>query len=65
MKPLAVLRSATSAAAQLLGLDGKLGTLAPGKLADLIAVPGDPTRDLHVMERVRFVMKAGAVEKRE
>jgi imidazolonepropionase-like amidohydrolase len=65
MKPLAALRSATSSAAQLLGVDDKLGLLAPGKLADVIAVAGDPTRDMHVMERVRLVMKEGVVYKSE
>jgi imidazolonepropionase-like amidohydrolase len=65
MKPLAALRSATSSAAQLLGVDDKLGLLAPGKLADVIAVAGDPTRDMHVMERVRLVMKEGAIYKNE
>jgi len=61
MKPLAALRAATSADAMLLGVDDKLGTLAPGKLADVIAVPGDPSRDIRAMERVRFVMKNGVI----
>jgi imidazolonepropionase-like amidohydrolase len=65
MKPLAALRSATASAAQLLGVDDKLGQLAAGKLADVIAVPGDPTRDMHVMERVRLVMKEGVIYKNE
>jgi imidazolonepropionase-like amidohydrolase len=64
MKPLAALRAATSVDAQLLGVDGKLGTLAAGKLADVIAVPGDPTKDITAMERVSFVMKDGVVYKR-
>ena len=65
MKPLAALRSATSADAQLLGVDDKLGTLAPGKLADVIAVAGDPTRDMRLMQHVRLVVKEGVVYKNE
>jgi imidazolonepropionase-like amidohydrolase len=61
MKPLAALRAATSVDAKLLGLDDKLGVLAAGKLADVIAVPGDPTKDITAMERVSFVMKDGVV----
>ncbi len=61
MKPLAAIRSATSVDAKLLGVADKLGTLAAGKLADVIAVPGDPTRDISAMERVMFVMKGGQV----
>jgi imidazolonepropionase-like amidohydrolase len=63
MKPLAAIRAATSADARLLGVDGTLGTLAAGKLADVIAVAGDPSRDAHAMERVVFVMKDGVVYK--
>jgi imidazolonepropionase-like amidohydrolase len=61
MKPLAALRSATSVGATLLGIDDKLGTLAPGKLADVIGVPGDPSREISAVERVMFVMKDGVV----
>jgi imidazolonepropionase-like amidohydrolase len=61
MKPLAALRSATSADAKLLGIDDKLGTLEPGKLADVIGVPGDPSSDISVVEKVLFVMKDGVV----
>jgi len=61
MKPLAALRSATSIDARLFGVDDKLGTLEVGKLADVIAVPGDPSRDITAVERVFFVMKDGAV----
>jgi imidazolonepropionase-like amidohydrolase len=60
MKPLAALRAATSADAKLLGR-ADLGSLEPGKLADVIAVPGDPTGDVTAVERVFFVMKDGAV----
>jgi imidazolonepropionase-like amidohydrolase len=65
MKPLAAVRAATSADARLLGVDGKVGTLEAGKLADVIAVGGDPARDIHAMERVLFVMKDGVVYKNE
>ncbi len=61
MKPLAAIRTATSIDAQLLGVAAKLGTLEAGKLADVIAVPGDPTKDITAMEKVSFVMKDGVV----
>jgi imidazolonepropionase-like amidohydrolase len=61
MKPLAALRSATSVDAKLLGIDDKLGTLETGKLADVIAVPGDPSREITATEKVFFVMKEGVV----
>ncbi len=60
MKPLAAVRTATSVDAALLGVSDR-GTLEAGKLADLVAVPGDPSRDIAVMERLFFVMKGGAV----
>ena len=63
MSPLEALRTATVYAADLLGVDDR-GVIAPGKLADLVAVPGNPLKDIHVMERVIFVMKGGAVYKR-
>jgi imidazolonepropionase-like amidohydrolase len=61
MKPLAALRAATSVDAKLLDVDDKLGTLEAGKLADVIAVPGDPSRDIRAIEKVFFVMKDGVV----
>jgi len=64
MAPVAALRSATSVDAALLGLSAKLGTIEPGKLADLVAVPGNPLDDIRVTERVLLVMKDGAVVKR-
>jgi len=60
MKPLAAIRTATSVDAALLGVTDR-GTLEAGKLADLVAVPGDPSRDIAAMEKVFFVMKGGAV----
>lgn len=61
MTPEQALRSATLGGAELLGWADKLGTLEPGKLADIIAVPGDPLVDVGVLENVRFVMKNGVV----
>ena len=64
MTPAAALRAATSVAATLLGIDDRLGTLTAGKLADIIAVPGNPLTDITATERVSFVMKEGVVVKR-
>ena len=58
---MAAIVSATSAAADLLGLADEIGTLEAGKLADIVAVRGDPLSDITVMQRVEFVMKAGEV----
>jgi len=65
MSPIAALKSATSVDAELLGLAAKVGTLEPGKLADVIAMPGDPTRDITATGRVAFVMKEGRTIKRD
>jgi imidazolonepropionase-like amidohydrolase len=64
MPATSALKSATSANAQLLGISGKVGTLEAGKLADVVAVPGDPTVDITVTERVLLVMKEGKILKR-
>ena len=64
MSPAAALRSATSGGAALLGVDDRLGTIATGKLADIIAVPGNPLDDIRQTEHVLFVMKEGAIVKR-
>jgi imidazolonepropionase-like amidohydrolase len=63
MSPAAALRSATSAPAEMLGMAGQLGVVAPGAYADLIAVRGDPLADIRELERVGFVMKDGNVFK--
>lgn len=63
MPPMKALQSATLEAARLLGVDNDLGTLEPGKLADIVAVPGDPLADISVMTQVHFVMKAGKIHK--
>lgn len=61
MPALEALRSATLQAAKLLGNDKLVGTVAAGKLADIIAVPGDPSADISLMMRVNFVMKGGVI----
>ena len=61
MSPMDAIRSATSRAADLLDMNGDLGTIAPGAYADVIAVSGDPLRDISVLKNVTFVMKDGAV----
>jgi imidazolonepropionase-like amidohydrolase len=65
MKPIDALRSAASADADLLGLADKIGTLEAGKLADVIAVPGDPAENIRQTEHVFFVMKDGVIYKNE
>ena len=61
MTPAQAIRSATVTASELLGMQDSLGTLEAGKLADIVAVPGDPLADIGVMEKVDFVMKAGVI----
>jgi imidazolonepropionase-like amidohydrolase len=63
MAPMDALRAATSRAAELLGMQGELGVIAPGAYADVVAVNGDPLKDIEVMKDVRFVMKDGKVFK--
>ncbi len=63
MSPAAAVRSATVDAAELLGRSATIGTIAPGKDADIIAVSGDPTADVRLLEKVDFVMKHGRVHK--
>jgi imidazolonepropionase-like amidohydrolase len=63
MTPLQAIRSATSNAAELLELQNDAGSIAPGKYADLVAVKGDPLRDITQLEKIDFVMKGGEVFK--
>jgi imidazolonepropionase-like amidohydrolase len=65
MKPTQALRTATTAAAELLGWSDKMGTVEAGKWADLVAVSGDPLKDITELQRVKFVMKSGAVFKND
>ena len=62
---LAVIRAVTSNAAEMLGWADRIGTIEPGKFADLVAVAGDPVADIGELERVRFVMKGGQVVRNE
>jgi imidazolonepropionase-like amidohydrolase len=63
MTPMDAIHSATSRAAEMLDSKGELGVLAPGAYADMIAVSGDPAKDIRELERVTFVMKNGAIYK--
>ena len=63
MRPADAIRSATWNAAQLLNAQDELGSIAPGKHADMVAVIGNPLEDITTLERVRFVMKGGVVYK--
>jgi imidazolonepropionase-like amidohydrolase len=65
MTPLAAIQTATINAADLLGPKFQVGTLEPGKFADMIAVDGDPTKDVTILEHVKFVMKGGTVYKND
>jgi imidazolonepropionase-like amidohydrolase len=65
MSPMAAIQAATVNAADLLGVAADVGTLEPGKAADIIAVSGDPLSDVTVLKSVRFVMKGGQVAKDE
>jgi imidazolonepropionase-like amidohydrolase len=61
MKPIDVLRSATSVTAKVLNMDDLIGRVATGLRADLIAVSGDPTTNISALKQVKFVMKDGVV----
>jgi imidazolonepropionase-like amidohydrolase len=63
-KPMDAIMGLTSLAAQSMGLDKTIGSIAPGLEADLVAVDGDPLKDITALSRVRFVMKGGTVYKR-
>jgi imidazolonepropionase-like amidohydrolase len=65
MPPMDAIRSATSRAADMLDMKGEIGVLAPGAFADIVAVSGDPLKEIAILEHVRFVMHDGAVFKNE
>ena len=63
MSPMAAIQSATLSAAKLLRKENELGTIEKGKLADIVAVPGNPLEDIALMKKVNFVMKDGVIYK--
>jgi imidazolonepropionase-like amidohydrolase len=65
MSPMDAIRSATVSAAEMLDMTGQIGVIAPGAFADVVAVSGDPLRDVKELGRVRFVMKGGQVYKND
>lgn len=65
MPPMEAIQSATMEAAKLLRIDDRLGSIEPGKIADIIAVEGDPIDDIRVLRDVKFVMKQGIVYKKD
>jgi imidazolonepropionase-like amidohydrolase len=65
MTPMQAIRAGTSTAAELLGWGDKVGTIEAGKWADIVAVSGDPLKDIKELQNVRFVMKGGTVYKNE
>jgi len=65
MAPMDAIQSATSRAAEMLDMKGEIGVLAPGAYAEVIAVSGDPLKDVGELEHVKFVMHNGAVFKNE
>jgi len=64
MPPMDAIESATSRAAAMLDMEGKIGVVAPGAFADIVAVGSDPLHDIKALENVQFVMKDGQVFKR-
>jgi imidazolonepropionase-like amidohydrolase len=65
MTPMQAIRAGTSVPAELLGWSDKLGTVEAGKWADIVAVSGDPLKDITELQRVVFVMKGGTVYKND
>jgi imidazolonepropionase-like amidohydrolase len=63
MSPIQAVRAATSGAAELLGMQNDVGSIAAGKYADLVAVKGDPLADISLLQKIDFVMKGGEVHK--
>jgi imidazolonepropionase-like amidohydrolase len=58
------IKSATTVAAALLDMSGRLGEISPGAFADVVATNGDPLKDISVLEKISFVMKDGIVYKK-
>lgn len=65
MTPMQAIQAATSRAAELLDRTGRLGVIAPGAFADVVAVDGDPLADVGILKNVGFVMKDGKVFKND
>jgi imidazolonepropionase-like amidohydrolase len=65
MAPMDAIQAATSRAAEMLDMKGEIGVIAPGAFADIVAVSGDPVKDVAILEHVRFVMHDGAIFKNE
>jgi imidazolonepropionase-like amidohydrolase len=65
MTPMQAIQSATSQGAELLEMKGRLGVIAPGAYADVVAVAGNPLANIKILENVGFVMKDGRVFKNE
>lgn len=63
MSPMDAIKSATSRPAEMLEMQGQIGAITPGAVADIVAVNGDPVRDIKILENVQFVMKSGKVFK--
>jgi len=61
MPPINALRAGTSVDAELLGIQDRVGTLEPGKLADVVVIPGDPIQNIRQIEKIVFVMKEGVI----
>src|SRR5262249_51223682 len=65
LSPMDAIQAATSRAAEMLDMKGEIGVIAPGAYADVIAVTGDPLKDVSELEKVRFVMHNGSLFKNE
>jgi imidazolonepropionase-like amidohydrolase len=65
MTPAAAIQAGTIVNARVMGWADQIGSIAKGKFADLVAVPGDPTADISALQRVRFVMKGGKVVRQD